>query len=212
VAATSRGAGAGRKGKRAADPAGNSLSKRINRLFRREDWQGARRLIERALKDAPEDHWLLTRLSTTYYEQGDYEKALGFAERARDLAPNCPLVLWDLAGALQMLGRHKEAILAYKDLVQRGPEALGQDECGEGFDWALALLADSIFRIGISFQRLRKKDAAVRTFLKYLALRHLGAESIYDEADAEARIEALNRSPRQLIKRELDLSDLPLAT
>ena len=62
--------------------------------------------LRRRLKAEPRHHWLLTRLSSVYDEQRRYALALQYAEKAFVEAPSCPLVLWDYAGALQVLVRH----------------------------------------------------------------------------------------------------------
>ena len=61
------------------------------------------------LKSSPNDHWLLTRLGLTYYEERRYKQALKYELRALAEAPNCPLALWDYAGSLEMLGRTEAA-------------------------------------------------------------------------------------------------------
>ena len=40
--------------------------------------------------------------------ESDYQEALRWVEKAREIAPDCPLVLWDYAGTLDMLGRERE--------------------------------------------------------------------------------------------------------
>jgi len=80
----------------------------------------------------PEHHWLLTRISLTYSEQRRYAEALKYAERAFASAPACPLVLWDYAGALQMLARHSKALELYARIVTRDISDLASGECGEG--------------------------------------------------------------------------------
>ena len=69
--------------------------------------------LRQQLKAEPRHHWVLTRISSEYYEQGKYALALKYAEKAFAEVPSCPLVLWDLAGALQALGRHNEALDLY---------------------------------------------------------------------------------------------------
>jgi len=76
--------------------------------------------LRRRLKAEPHHHWLLTRLSSVYYEQRRYVLALKYAEKAFAEAPSCPLVLWDYAGVLQMLGRHDESLDLYARIVTRG--------------------------------------------------------------------------------------------
>ena len=61
--------------------------------------------LRRRLRSEPNHHWLLTRLSSVLYERRRYASALKYAEKAFAEAPTCPLVLWDYAGALQVLGR-----------------------------------------------------------------------------------------------------------
>lgn len=86
------------------------MSREIEDAIKRDDWKGARQLVRAALRQQPDSHWLLARLALTYYEEFDYERALAFGQQAYELAPHCPLVLWDLAGTLDMLGRHRDAI------------------------------------------------------------------------------------------------------
>ena len=85
------------------------MSQEIEKLISAEKWTEARTAIVKALGSSPHDHWLLARLALTYYEQRRYGKALELARRAQRLSPRCPLVLWEVGGALDMLGRTTEA-------------------------------------------------------------------------------------------------------
>src|SRR5271163_3121791 len=100
------------------------MSLAIEKAIRRDDWKGARRLIRTSLRQQPDSHWLITRLGLTYYEERDYKQAFKIGQRAYRLAPKCPLVLWDLAGTLDMLGRHREAIAIFRRLVRRNIKSL----------------------------------------------------------------------------------------
>src|SRR5687768_1235920 len=102
------------------------MSKEIEKLIDAEDWKAARKLIHAALRKEPDSHWLLTRLGLTHYEERNYRKALLYDTQALELAPNCPLVLWDYAGTLDMLGRNKEAIAIYRKLIKRGVDKIAQ--------------------------------------------------------------------------------------
>ncbi len=108
----------------------------IEALLAAEDWEAARSLIRTRLATEPDSHWLLTRLGLTYYEQRRYRQALRYEGQALRLAPRCPLVLWDYAGTLDMLGRTSEALRIYRRLIRRGVERLAFGECGEGRAWA----------------------------------------------------------------------------
>src|SRR5512139_2155962 len=116
------------------------MKNKIEELIEKDDWVGARQEIRAKLKEYPDDHWLLTRLGLTYYEQHNYKKALEIEEKAIRLAPNCPLVLWDYAGSLQELDRHDEAIKIYRRIIAKGVDRVAFGECGEGKAWARGLI------------------------------------------------------------------------
>lgn len=125
-----------------------------------EDWEAARGLIERELRRTPASHWLLARLALTYYEQHDYQTALRCGTQAQDLAPDCPLVLWEVAGALDMLERKHEAITVYRQITCRTLDDLAHGPCGEGLAWARGLVADSYYRMGRSHEDLGETNKA----------------------------------------------------
>src|SRR4051812_30842884 len=96
----------------------------IEKLLKAQKWAKARALIQDELLSAPTDHWLWTTLGLTYYEQRQYEKALKCSKRAVELAPDCPLVLWDYAGCLYMTGRESAALAIWTLLLDMDPEAV----------------------------------------------------------------------------------------
>ena len=141
--------------------------------------------LRRQLKAEPGHHWLLTRLSSVYYEQRRYALALRYAEKAFAEAPSCPLVLWDYAGALQMRGRHHEALDLYARIVTRGAKRIASGECGEGKAWARGLVSDSHYRASLSLRAIGNMEASLSAFAQCLDLRGPGCRSIY-------RLAALN--------------------
>ena len=155
------------------------MSAEIEQAIERDEWIRAQKLIERRLRSEPDSHWLLTRLSLTYYERHDYASALPYSERAVALAPNCPLVLWDYAGTLAMLGRTKEALALFRRLVRRGIDSIANDDCGEGVAWSRGLVADCHYRMAHCYLDLRRKKEATHAFTCHLNLRGPGCRSIY---------------------------------
>jgi tetratricopeptide (TPR) repeat protein len=151
----------------------------IEKLIKEERWTEARTLIRQRLKAEPQHHWLLTRLSVTYYEQRRYTLALKYAMQAFEQVPSCPLVLWDYAGALQILGRHAEALDLYARLVTRGVKRLAVGDCGEGKAWARGLVSDAHYRASLSLKALGNEEASVSAFEACLDLRGPGCRSIY---------------------------------
>jgi len=155
------------------------MSKEIEELIDAENWKGARQLIRAALRKEPDSHWLLTRLGLTYYEEGNYEKALFYEAQALRLAPRCPLVLWDYAGTLDMLGQNRKAIAIYRKLIKRGVDKIANGECGEGMAWARGLVADCLYRIAKCYEKLGEQKKALSYYVRHLERRGPGSRSIY---------------------------------
>ena len=157
----------------------DAKTKAIENAIEADDFAKARRLLRESLRASPEHHWLLTRLALTYYEEQKYKKALEYSQKAILSNPTCPLVLWDYAGALDMLGRTDDAIQAWSNLVSRGVEAIAFDECCEGLVWACSLVNDCRYRIGLAYQDKGDTLCAVRWIEDHIEHRRPGVPSIY---------------------------------
>jgi tetratricopeptide (TPR) repeat protein len=165
----------------------------IEKLIAAKKWKQAQALLQDELLTAPSDHWVWTTLGLTYYEQHLYDKALTCSKRAIELAPDCPLVLWDYAGCLYMTGRESAALAIWTVLLDMDPEDVANGECSEGMDWALQLLNDVHYRMGRYFQRNGNASQARVSFEKYLHNREHGVGSIYHKKDVERFLQELNQ-------------------
>jgi tetratricopeptide (TPR) repeat protein len=167
------------------------LNDRVNELFRRDQWNEARKLLTQALAKDPENHWLLTQLGVTLYEQRRYKRALQIFQRSRRILADCPLTLWNLAGALDALGKSAEAARIFTWLLQSKitPE---EDPCWESTEWTQALKTDCLYRLGVCYQHLGKKQKAERSFREYVELLLLGIDGSYSLDDVMGRLRALH--------------------
>jgi tetratricopeptide (TPR) repeat protein len=159
----------------------------IEKLIAAERWTTARKVIRDLLVQRPDDHWLLSRMALTYYEQRAYAKAMALDLRAVEIQPTCPLALWGLAGALDMLGQEVDASELYRRLIRRGPRRLATGRCGEGMRWANGLVADCWFRLGQIRVRTGRHRGAIAAFRRHLALRRFGS-SIYSATQVRSRL------------------------
>ncbi len=180
----------------------NGKESRIENLIRDSKWGLARKAIEKQLAEAPDDHWLWSRLSGVMYEQRNYEEALKAAKRALQILPDCPLALWSQANALDMLGKPAQARKAYLGLLRRSVEELkapddDANECWEGEQWTYGLMMDCLYRLAGCWAKSGERDLAFklyRMFLGFLDLLDLsssGNQSIYTRQDAIARLKQL---------------------
>lgn len=163
----------------------------IQKYLDHHHWKKAQALIKQELLFQPTDHWLWFSLSSACYEQKDYEMALKASRRAVELAPECPLALWHYAGALYMTGREDAAFAIWMVLLNKDLEELAEGEHGEGMDWALRLVNDVQFRLGLYYHRHGMEELARKSFQNYLHNRKHGVESTYDEQVAEQMLAPL---------------------
>lgn len=165
----------------------------IERAIAASDWARARQLIRRELRQRPDDHWLLTRLSLTYYEQKQYRRSLQYVVQALQTAPYCPLAVWDYAGTLDMLNRKKKALEIFQWLVSWGEERIAFGDCGEGIRSARSLIADCYYRIARIHEERREASKAVRAYKQHFLRRERGARSIYPLSEVRRRYASLHR-------------------
>jgi tetratricopeptide (TPR) repeat protein len=163
----------------------------IERAMAANDWPKARRLIREELRKNRDDHWLLTRLSLTYYEQKQYRKSLQYVTQALQIAPYCPLAVWDYAGTLDMLNRKKKALQVFQWPIGWGEKAIAYNECGEGIRFARSLIADCYYRVARIHEERRERGKAMSAYRQHLLRRKRGVRSIYPLSDVRRKFAAL---------------------
>lgn len=175
------------------------MTKQIEKAIDEDKWDKARALIHKELKRDPDNHWLITRLGLTYYEQRQYKRAFKYSKKALALAPDCPLVLWDYANCLDMIGlletdlgeRTEEAISIYKKIIRRGVNRIAFEECGEGLARARGLIADCHYRIALCHLDFGRTGEALVSFKRHLSMRGPGCHSIYPVRQVRKKLKDL---------------------
>jgi len=162
-----------------------SIDQQIESLLATEQWETARALLKQELIKAPTDHWLITQLGVINYEQRKYRSARQQFLRSLKIVGDCPLTLWNLAGALDALGDVERAILIYSSLL-RSRKTASDDPCWESQEWSDSLKADCVYRLGVCLQRLGKLKESEEFYRTYLNLLLAGVAGTYS-ADEVAR-------------------------
>ena len=75
-------------------------------------------LIKKAHELAPDEAHIMDSLAWAYYKQGNYEKALEYAEQSVDLLPYSSMVQSHLGDIYQALGRSREASYQYHKALE----------------------------------------------------------------------------------------------
>lgn len=166
-------------------------SKRIGRLLQQGRWAAARAALEKERINDPSNHWLLTQLGVTYYEQRKYKEALKFFRKSLTIMPDCPLTLWNLAGGLDAMGKPLQAMAIYTSLL-KSTTSPGDDPCWESNEWADSLKVDCVFRLGVCFEHLENVEKAEHCYQQYLQLALVGVEGTYSVEAVTARIRGLH--------------------
>jgi tetratricopeptide (TPR) repeat protein len=183
--------------------AAKNVGFRVNDLFQEEKWEEARSLLEKEREKDPSNHWILTQLGVTFYEQGLYEEALQLFRASLEILDDCPFTLWNLAGVLDALGNYAAAIKVYIWLIESKRTAKN-DPCWESEQWTNSLKTDCLYRLGICFQHLGKKKQAEHCYRQYLNLMASGIDSLYTAEDVVNRIRSFeSSSPRKAKASEL---------
>ncbi len=125
----------------------------IDELFDSGRLEEVKVLLHTELGTDENNHWLLTKLSSVYYESKDYKTALMYSTIANKLMPHCPLVLWDFGAALMMTNNTMNALACYRRILQLGYQQLNGrridvDPCWEGKSFTVSIITDSLLRIG----------------------------------------------------------------
>ncbi len=169
----------------------NRATARIEQAIAADNWPQARKLIREELRHDRTNHWLLTRLSLTYYEQKQYRKSLQYVVQALQIAPYCPLAVWDYAGTMDMLRRKRRALQIFQWLTSWGEKRIAYGECGEGIRFARSLIADCYYRIARIHQERRERDKAKRAYRQHLLRRKHGVRSIYPLSEVKRQYASL---------------------
>ncbi len=171
----------------------STITNKIESCLSHNEWSKARTLILGELRNEPDDHWLLTQLGVTFYEEKKYKAAIEkFLESFR-LDSDCPLTLWNLAGALDSLGQSQKAINIYAQLLGSKITA-ADDPCWESSEWADSLKTDCLYRVGCCFAKLKQKKNAVACFREYITIQSETGKGIYSVDDAKKWISKLANS------------------
>lgn len=155
------------------------LERSIKLRLSRRDYRGAIPLIARALREAPDDHFLLMKRVLCEHELRHYAAGLRWGMRAMAAKPECPVVTYGVANSLHMLGRDDEAFGLLLPLTTCSHAEL-QRRCPDMTDSARGLQLDTwylLFRVAI--YRDKRFSAGQPYLQRHLELRRRGVRCLW---------------------------------
>lgn len=137
----------------------------------------------------PKDFLEIQRTGASYYNRGEYEKAIVAYKRAIEINPDSTEVHFHLGMAYSSLGKYKEAVEAYTRAVRIKP------------DYAAAY-----YNLGHAYSNLNRHDKAIKAFRQsiqyepenveaYLALANAYFDSGKEERAVDTFEAAISRKP-----------------
>ena len=151
----------------------------------------ARTILFRELRKDPQDVWVLTQISSAYYEERKYGRALEYSRRALRSNPQEPLALWHHAGPLLMLDLPQEAMHVCRRILKMGARKIGLVETTEGIWWAEALLNDCRYAIALCYRDLGNTGMEKRYLRLCLRNRRPGLRSVFSRREIAGRLREL---------------------
>lgn len=160
-----------------------------------DDYSKAIELLNQVLlKEGKGSAWLYSRLSSCYYELRNYERALEYAKKAYKLWPTSPLVLWDYAGPLVMLGKEKKAITLLKRIQSMDTDLRTYGFADPQRSWMQSIKDDAYYLMGRSYYLIGEDALAKEAYLAHLATRKKGKRSIYSKKQVLKDLNKLDKN------------------
>lgn len=136
---------------------------------------------------ARKDHEVLVKAGLKLHEAHHYARALHYFERARRLAPDCPVVHYNRANTLHMLNRDAEAYSILRELISVPPAEL-ERRCPDARPLSLQLDAHFLlFWVVLDYRGFCAE--AFNYAAEHLRRRRRGLQSVWSIRDVRKNIE-----------------------
>jgi len=136
---------------------------------------------------ARKDHEVLVKAGLKWHEAHHYARALHYFERARRLAPDCPVVHYNRANTLHMLNRDAEAYSILRELISVPPAEL-ERRCPDARPLSLQLDAHFLlFWVVLDYRGFCAE--AFNYAAEHLRRRRRGLQSVWSIRDVRKDIE-----------------------
>jgi len=152
------------------------------KLIKNRQFEIAKKLLEKRLKESPNDIYLLTQMANIFWNLYKDEEALAFANKAKAIDPAYPLLLFTRGRILWSLNRYELSITEWDTILgMKENEVAGK---GFGTRWAKSVINDSrYYKADCLFHLFRDREALI-LIKDHLAHRGRGIESDFSKKDA----------------------------
>ncbi len=156
------------------------LSRDIEREEKKGNWVSVGKLCNHLLRKFPDNPWTWNHLILSYYERYEYRKSLEISSKALEKFPDDGYILFNHAGALQMLERYDEAAEIFGPLARSSEKRLIAKYQASDLTEARQLKNDACYRLGRCYAGLGKNKLAAKWLNQYIEGRKAGMGGIYN--------------------------------
>jgi tetratricopeptide (TPR) repeat protein len=162
-------------------------------LYAADDMAKSQALFEEIVAEEPNDLLANLRLSQIWRQKRDFDKARGFARKARDLDPNNIEIRFNEVGLYEAEGKLQEAIALLKELTETTLRSVSTQERSN----ALILLE----RLGLLYRVADQPEDAVAAFKRMAQVDSNAAPN------AAAQVVDAYRAAKDFVQAEREMKD-----
>ena len=170
------------------------------KLIKNRQFETARKLLAKELKHSPNDIYLLTQMANIFWNLYKDEEALAFADKAKGIDNEYPLLLFTRGRILWSLERFELSIQEWDRILRMKENEIAEN--GFGIRWAKSVINDSrYYKADCLFHLFRDQEALV-LMEQHLVHRRRGIESDFSKKEAILFYKKLKYSHPRVITKD----------
>ena len=179
----------------------------LTQLIKQNRFKAAENLLQKKLKQEPENVYFLTQLANALWNLNKNEEALSYADKAKSISPTYPLTLFTRARVLGSLHKFEACAAEWEELISMGEAEVAEKGFGKG--WAKSVINDARYYKALSLGELSRDKEALALMEEHLKHRGKGVQSDFTKKEATLFYKELKYS---YLNSDVDYSDEGYAT
>ena len=179
----------------------------LTQLIKQNRFKAAENLLQKKLKQEPENVYFLTQLANALWNLNKNEEALSYADKAKSISPTYPLTLFTRARVLGSLHKFEACAAEWEELISMGEAEVAEKGFGKG--WAKSVINDARYYKALSLGELSRDKEALALMEEHLKHRGKGVQSDFTKKEATLFYKELKYS---YLNSGVDYSDEGYAT
>jgi predicted Zn-dependent protease len=163
------------------------------KLIKQKKFKAAEILLRKELAESPEDCYILTQLANVLWNRYKDQDALCYADKAKELSPTNPLLMFTRGRILWSLEKYEPSILEWDQILNMKELDIAENEYG--IRWAKSIINDARYYKANCLYHLYRDKEALPIMTKHLQCRERGIVSDFSKKEAILFYKVLKYSP-----------------